>query len=231
MPPTTEEEEEQTGEVVLVTTSDASRGDGPPLFPAFGDVTTPDTRPEEDEDGEGDEEEREDEEMARTEPPLDDDGRDEEEDEEEEDDDEADCGAGVRGEVYQGAAVKQCAGRGVSSGRDRAVFYVTFTLIVLPAGLFYATLYATDARRPMMRECTHHELDGVCVQGAMVVEGGIVGAGHLHAVPGTLRLVTPVIAIWGENAVQKARRMQRWMIVNGVLLSLVCLVSCILVLL
>jgi len=84
--------------------------------------------------------------------PLEDDGRDEDEDSDDSEDlsdDEAECcGGGTKSkankkaEVYQGTSIKQCGGRGVSSGRDRGVFYMTLSLIILPALVFYSCLYA-----------------------------------------------------------------------------------------
>jgi hypothetical protein len=86
--------------------------------------------------------------------PLEDDGRDEDEDSDDSEDlsdDEDECCGGGSGtkskankkvEVYQGTSIKQCGGRGVSSGRDRGVFYMTLSLIILPALVFYSCLYA-----------------------------------------------------------------------------------------
>jgi hypothetical protein len=82
--------------------------------------------------------------MLGDELPLEDDGRDEDEDSDDSealsDDDDECCGGGSgkkskakKVEVYQGTSIKQCGDRGVSSGRDRGVFYMTLSLIILPA--------------------------------------------------------------------------------------------------
>jgi hypothetical protein len=88
--------------------------------------------------------------MLGDELPLEDDGRDEDSDDSEDlsDDEDECCGGGsgkkskAKVEVYQGTSIKQCGGRGVSSGRDRGVFYMTLSLIILPALVFYSCLYA-----------------------------------------------------------------------------------------
>jgi hypothetical protein len=95
--------------------------------------------------------------MVGDELPLEDDGKEEDSDSDSSDDEDDECCGGGQGrakkgrELYQGTSVKQCGGRGVSSGRDRGVFYMTLALILVPALVFYTCLYPPPQSTSVVR--------------------------------------------------------------------------------